>query len=350
MGIAEPCSAIRRRWYNAVAFENGERMSITSSLLSLIGNTPMVRLNRVARDVEAEVLVKIEYLNPSGSIKDRIALRMIEDAERAGILRPGMEIVEGSTGNTATALAFVGAIKGYKVHLFIPTNAASEERLRIMKAYGAVVTLVDVPAGWSPGPSTGALHGSIVEKTPRQMCLDLEKSRSDVWWARQFSNPSNVAAHADGTGKEILEQTGGKLDAFVAAIGTCGTLIGVAKTLRANDPGVRIVAVEPQDQPVIKDGKLVAEATDTNINIAGGLLKEMVDSKVADRVIQVSQDDAIAMAHRLSEEEGFFCGLSSGANVFAALQIARELGKGHRVVTVLVDSRDRYLFKEKFTT
>ena len=174
-------------------------MSMTPSPLSLIGHTPMVRLTRVARDVEAEVLVKIEYLNPSGSIKDRIALRMIEDAERAGTLRPGMEIVEASTGNTATALAFVGAVKGYRVHLFIPNNAASEERLRIMKAYGAVVTMVDVSVDASGTPiaqSAGALHGSVVEKTPRQRCLDLEKSRSDVWWARQFSNPSNVARSA----------------------------------------------------------------------------------------------------------------------------------------------------------
>lgn len=327
-------------------------MALTN-MLSLIGNTPLVRLNRIGRDLEAEIAVKCEYLNPSGSIKDRIALRMIEDAEKAGILRPGMEIVEGSTGNTATALAFVGAIKGYPVRLFVPVNAASEERLRIMKAYGATVVEVDVSLDISGTPnakSSGALHGSVVEKTPRQRCLDLERSSSNVWWARQFSNPSNVAAHADGTGREILEQTDGKVDAFVAAIGTCGTLIGVAQTLRAHDPGVRIIAVEPRDQPVIKDGKLTVKVTDENINVAGGLLAEMVEKKVAQRIIQVGQAEAIEMAHRLCEEEGLFCGLSSGANVVAALQVARELKPSQRVVTLLVDSRDRYLFKETLTT
>ena len=323
-------------------------MQIAAHVLSLIGHTPLVRLDRVARDVEAEVVVKLEYLNPSGSIKDRIALRMIEDAERSGALRPGMEIVEASTGNTATSLAFVGAIKGYRVRLLVPSSAASEERVRIMKAYGATVTPVDI-AGSGDDRSAGGLHGSVVEKTPRRRCLELEQSAPDkVWWARQFSNPSNVAAHAEGTGREILDQTDGHVDAFVAAIGTCGTLIGVAQALRAHNPAVRIVAVEPRSQPAIKDGKLAAPITDRRI--AGGLLAEMVDRKVAGQIIRVDQGEAIAMAHRLSEEEGLFCGLSSGANVVAALRVARELGRGRRVVTVLADSRDRYLFKEQLTT
>jgi cysteine synthase len=176
-------------------------VKINDNLLSSIGHTPLVRLKRVAADIEAELLVKVEYLNPSGSIKDRIALRMIEDAERAGILRPGMEIVEASTGNTATALAFVGGLKGYRVHLFVPSIAASEERLRILKAYGAKVTPVDISKDPAPRDTntTGGLHGSIVEKLPRQKCLELERSDKNVWWARQFSNPSNSAAHADGT-------------------------------------------------------------------------------------------------------------------------------------------------------
>jgi len=322
-------------------------MNIASNILSSIGNTPLVRLNRLARDCPAEVLVKVEYLNPSGSIKDRIALRMIEDAERAGRLRPGMEIVEASTGNTATALAFVGAIKGYRVRLFVPSIAASEERMRILKSYGAIVTPVDIS---EPGEttSTGGLHGSIVEKIPRQKCLELETAAPDkVWWARQFSNPSNVAAHAEGTGREIIGQTEGKLDAFVAAIGTCGTLIGCAQALRAHDPAIQIVAVEPRTSPVIKDGKLTIPIIP---NISGGLLAQMVEQKVMQQIIHVDQGEAIAMAHRLCEEEGLFCGLSSGANVVAALRVARELKAGQRVVTVLVDSRDRYLFQERLTT
>jgi cysteine synthase A len=320
-----------------------------SNVLSLIGNTPLVRLNRVAKDVAAEVVVKLEYLNPSGSIKDRIALRMIEEAERSGKLRPGMEIVEASTGNTATALAFVGAVKGYRVHLFIPGKAASEERLKIMKAYGAEVTYTDSPAaegGQTPG---AGVHGSAVENVPRQRCLELEQASPDkVWWARQFSNPDNSGAHEHGTGREILEQTGGRVDAFVAAIGTCGTVVGVARALRASNPAVRIAAVEPANSPVIRDGQLIKPIR--NPAIAGGLLSEMVDRKVAQEVIPVSQAEAIEMAHRLCEEEGLFCGLSGGANVVAALRIARELKAGQRVATVLPDSRDRYLFKEQFTT
>ena len=201
-------------------------MDISSHMLSRIGNTPLVRLSRVARDIDAEVLVKVEYVNPSGSLKDRLALRMIEDAEREGKLRPGMEIVEASTGNTATSLAFVGAVKGYPVHLFIPSNAVSEERLKIMKAYGATVTAVQVSA--DEDKSKGGLHGSIVEKTPRQVCLDLEQSSPNVWWARQFSNPGNAAAHADGTGREIIEQADGRVDAFVAAMNVKARSLGMA--------------------------------------------------------------------------------------------------------------------------
>jgi len=321
-------------------------MDIAPGILSLIGHTPMLRLNRIARDVEAEVLVKIEYLNPSGSIKDRIALRMIEDAEKSGKLRPGMEVLDASTGNTAAALAFVGAVKGYRVRLLVPKVAASEERLRIMKAYGAAVELIDAPI---PGAQpTGGLHGDIVEKTPRERCLEMEKAAPDkVWWARQFNSPSNVAAHRDGTGGEILRQTDGKLDAFVAAVGTGGTLLGVAEALRAKIPSVRIIAVEPAESQVLSRGK---QNLPTNPELAGGLVPRIIDEKTAERVIQITEPDAIAMAHRLAEEEGLYCGLSSGANVAAALQVARELGRGQRVVTLLVDSRDRYLFKEKFTT
>ncbi len=324
-------------------------MTITNSVLSLIGNTPLVRLTRVAKDVGAEVLVKLEYLNPSGSIKDRIALRMIEDAERDGALRPGMDIVEASTGNTATSLAFVGGVKGYRVRLFLPSKAASEERLRIMKAYGAEVTFLDAATPGEKSAGGGGLHGSVVEVTPRQHCRELEQAAPDkVWWARQFSSPGNSGAHADGTAREILRQTDGRVDAFVAAIGTCGTLVGCARTLRAHNPAVRVVAVEPRTSRVIKDGKLIVPIDDPNV--AGGLLQEMVNEGFARDMVHVEQDEAIAMAHRLAREEGLFCGLSSGANVLAALRVARELKPGQRVVTILVDSRDRYLFKEQLTT
>jgi cysteine synthase A len=326
-------------------------MDVTSDMLSCIGNTPLVRLNRVAVDVPAEILVKIEYVNPSGSIKDRIALRMIEDAERSGRLKPGMTIVEASTGNTAAALAFVGAIKSYHVHLYIPAVAASEERMRIMKAYGATVSLVDavddMPASYEK--PTGALHGAVVEKTPRQICFDAEQAEpAKIWWARQSSNPSNALAHEEGTAREILEQTDGKLDAFAAAIGTCGTLLGCARALRKHNADILIAAVEPRDQAMIRDGKLAFEAE--NDPTRGVLLAELMEKQIAQQIIHIEQQEAIDMTHRLTEEEGLFCGLSGGANVLAALRIARTMEPGQRIVTVLPDSRDRYLFKERFTT
>jgi cysteine synthase A len=320
-------------------------MQIAQNVLEIIGNTPMVRLNKVTSDVKAEVVVKLEYLNPSGSIKDRIASRMIEDAECTGALRPGMVIVEASTGNTATSLALVGAVKGYPVHLYVPNVAASEERLRILKSYGAEVTPVEISESLATG---GGLHGSVVEKIPRQKCLQEETDRpGEVWWARQFSNPSNAIAHAETTGREIIEQTDGRIDAFVAAIGTCGTLIGVAQALRAHNPDIQIIAVEPRRSPVVENGKLNIPIIE---GITGGLLAQMVNERIMNQVIRVDQDEAIEMAHRLAEEEGLFCGLSSGANVVAALKIAKELNAGQRVATVLVDSRDRYLFREQLTT
>ncbi|MDQ7793301.1 MAG: cysteine synthase family protein [bacterium] len=315
------------------------------AVLDLIGNTPMVRLARLTDGVGAEVLVKLEYLNPSGSIKDRIALRMIDDAERSGRLRPGMRVVEASTGNTATALALVGAVKGYPVTLYVPGSAASEERLRICRSYGAEVVSVDVDGAAHAAGSKG-VHGGIAELVPRQICRD-EEARGNTWWARQFSNPSNVAAHRETTGREILEQTGGRVDAFVAAVGTAGTLVGVAQAVRAANPSVRIVAVEPENSRSIKDGKLRVPVIE---GISGGILREMFEQRVADQVVVADEAEAITTAYRLAREEGLFCGLSSGANVLAALRVARELGPGQRVVTVLVDSRDRYLFEQRLTT
>jgi cysteine synthase len=324
----------------------GATMHITPNMLPLIGNTPLVRLNRVAADLQVEVLAKAEYLNPSGSLKDRIALRMIDDAERAGRLRPGMTIVEASTGNTATALAFVGAIKGYRVHLYIPSVAASEERMRIMKAYGATIALVDAVDDM---PDSGALHGAVVEKTPRQRCLDAEQADPEnIWWARQSSNPSNPLAHEEGTCAEILQQTAGRLNAFVAAIGTGGTLLGCGNALRKHNAAILIAAVEPRDQAMINDGKFSFGAPDDPARNA--LLAELTEKRIPNHIIHVEQQEAIDMAHRLAEEEGLFCGLSGGANVFAALQLARTMTPGQRVVTILPDSRDRYLFNERFTT
>lgn len=232
-------------------------MKIADSVLELIGSTPMVRLKKVTKGIDAEVVAKLEYLNPSGSIKDRIALRMVEDAEKQGKLKPGMKIIEASTGNTATSLALVSAVKGYDVAVYIPSSANSDERTRIIKCYDAEVVPVEIDDPHNEFLKSKGIHGSVAEVIPRQVCLHEETSNPNrIWWARQFNNPSNVAAHRETTGKEILEQTDGKVDAFVTAIGTAGTLTGVSQALRVHNPKVKIYAVEPKNSRTIKDGKL----------------------------------------------------------------------------------------------
>jgi cysteine synthase A len=323
-------------------------MTIGSNVLAAIGNTPLIRLREVVRGLDAEVLVKTEFLNPSGSIKDRIALQMIEGAEQAGRLKPGYTIVEASTGNTGAALAFVAAAKGYHMHVFSPKLVASPERMRIIESFGAEIELVDTEALRRDEklPDT-SIHGAVIEVIPRTLCRDLERSDPTVWWARQFSNPDNVRAHHHGTGREILEQTEGRLDAFAASVGTGGTLLGVAQALRAHDPNVQIYGVEPAASPFLLTGlddiPIVPGITD-------GIVVDISKMNLVNGVISVTDKEAIDMAHQLAEKEGLFCGMSSGANVLAALQVAQKLGKGARVVTVLPDSRDRYLSLEKYTT
>jgi cysteine synthase len=318
---------------------------IVNSILDVIGNTPLLRLNKIPGSGEAEILAKLEFLNPSGSIKDRIAKYMIESAERQGALGPGYKIVEASTGNTGTALAFVSAVKGYQMIVFCPSVTSSEERVRIMKSYGAQINVIDLEQ--EKNLPDLSVHGGVIEIIPRQKCRDLENTSSDVWWARQFSNPDNVRAHRETTAVEILEQTDGRLDAFVASVGTGGTLMGVAQALREYNPKIRIVGVEPVSSPLlaVDRGKIpIIEG------ITDGLILEILDSGLVDEVITVEDETAIQMAHHLSVQEGLFCGMSSGANVYVARQIAKKLGIGKRVVTVLPDNRDRYLFREKYTT
>ncbi len=323
-------------------------MPIARSILSSIGNTPLVRLNQLIRGLDAEILVKPEYLNPSGSIKDRIALYMIERAEQAGHLKPGYTIVEASTGNTGAALAFVAAAKGYRMLVFSPKVVASPERKRIMESYGAQIEIVDVESLQTEGKVMDtSIHGAVIEVMPRKMCLDLERTNTNVWWARQFKNPDNVAAHREWTGKEILEQTDGQVDAFVASVGTGGTLLGVAQALRAKNPAVRIYGVEPASAPHLRGG---LEKMPLIPGITDGIIVDIIKENIVSDVISVTDKDAIDMAHRLAEKEGLFCGMSSGANVLAAIHVAEKLGKGAHIVTVLPDNRDRYFSLEKYTT
>jgi cysteine synthase A len=321
------------------------RKAVHGNMLDLIGNTPLVRLNKVTEGIEAEVLAKLEYLNPSGSIKDRIALYMIENAETRGDLKPGHTIVEASTGNTGIALSFVAAVKGYPMTVYMPKAVASEERKRMMVSYGAQIELVgteDLDIALDP-----SVHGGVIEIVPRQKCKEVEAANRHIWWARQFSNPDNVTAHRETTGKEILEQTGGQIDAFVASIGTGGTLLGVSQAIKPVCPQSQMIAVEPAGAPWIGRGK---EAIPYIEGITDGLLFDILDGNVAEEILWVTDEDAVQMARRLAREEGLFCGMSAGANVFAALRVAQRLGKGKTIVAILTDSRDRYLTTERYIT
>lgn len=332
--------------------ENGCKMKALNSILEAVGNTPIVRLNKVARNVDATVLVKCEFLNPSGSIKDRVALRMINEAEKSGKIKPGGVVVESSTGNMAIALAFVSALKGYKAVMYMPKGWVTMEKTWMLKAYGADIREV------SPGEEIErelkgkSVHGGVVELLPRKTCLKAEKTHPNTWWSRQALNFDNVLAHREGTGKEILEQTDGKIDAFVAAIGTGGTLLGVGKLLKEKIPNVRIYGVEPVNAPLYRENATIRSYMEKYAipGIKGWIVEELKKSGIVDECFLVGDKDAVNMSHRLAEEEGLFVGMSSGANVYATLKVAKELGKGKTAVTILPDNRDRYITSEHFTT
>ena len=317
-------------------------MRKVNSVLELIGGTPLVRLNKVVPVDSAEVFVKAEFMNPSGSIKDRIALRMVNDAETKGTLRKGYTIVEASTGNTGTALAFVGRHRGYRVEIYMP-EGMTRERIKLMESYGAEVHELELESGEVEG-----VAGAEVEIKARERCLEEERKRPDVWWARQFSNPSNTEAQVD-TGREILEQLNTDVDAFVASIGVGGTLYGVAKALRASSSSVGIIGLEPASARYpLSEG--YTRVPGTSDDVCGGIIEEMMNSGIVDKIVKVTNADAVTMSDRLVREEGLFCGISSGANVFYACNVAKELGPGKKVVSVLPDSRDRYFSEKTYTT
>ena len=317
-------------------------MKAAHSVLDLIGNTPLLKLDKIAGEGSADVFVKCEYFNPSGSVKDRIALEMIREAEKSGELRPGYTIIEASTGNTGTSLSFVGTLLGYRVVIYMP-DGMTTERIRLMESYGAEVHELKREASESSSAA-----GAEVEIGTRMACYEIERSQPKMWWARQFSNPANTRAHLT-TGREILEQMDGRVDAFVASIGTGGTLYGIAKVLKEELPDVRIVGAEPAGGrfPLSQGHSRVAGFGD---EVTGGIIEEMMESGLIDEVVAVDNDDAAAMHERLVREEGIFCGVSSGANVHLALQVADELGPGKRVATILHDSGDRYFTVKKYTT
>jgi cysteine synthase A len=297
---------------------------IADSVLDLIGRTPMVRLNRLPRPDSATVVAKLESGNPGGSVKDRIALAMIEDAERRGLLRPGGTIVEPTSGNTGIGLAMVAAIKGYRLILTMPEDM-SVERQRLLARFGADIHLTPAIEGM-----TGAVHAA----------QELVREHPDYVMPQQFQNPANPEIHRRTTALEILDAVEGHLDAFVAGVGTGGTLTGVGEILKAKVPGVRVVAVEPAASPVLSGGRARPHAIQ---GIGASFVPGVLNRDVIDRIIQVRDEDAMAWARRLTREEGLLVGISAGAAVFAACAVAAELGRGRLVVTVLPDTGERYL-------
>jgi cysteine synthase len=321
-----------------------------TNALELIGNTPMVRLSKVGSGLDANVYAKCEFLNPSGSIKDRMALRMVQEAERNGKLREGGLIVDATSGNTGPALSFVGSMKGYRVRLFIPAKWAGEynpeSRVRIMECFGAEVEKFSTEShqelldGLSPSEASAATFAIGMKK-----CYDLERRDPKLWWANQNENPHNVLAHKETTGREILEQLDNKVDAWVASIGTGGTILGVAEALREKVGHVRVIGLEPEDARVTewsRAGSMKKYRETVGLPPAKSLVDLMLEMGLPDEVLTVNDADARLMMNRLCREEGLFCGMSSGANVYAALKIAKRLGNGANVVTVLVDRRERY--------
>lgn len=320
-------------------------MTFVNNVLELIGKTPMVKLSKITRGLNSDIFVKLEYLNPTGSLKDRIALRMVEQAEKEGVLRPGRTIVESSTGNTGTSLSFVGTMKGYKVVIFETTpGKMGEEKMKIMRNFGAEVRRITPKE--MEDLKERSVAGAEIELPGRRICLDLEKARSDVWWARQFSNPQNVKAHNE-TAREIVSQIDGKIDAFTASIGTGGTLMGIAEVLKKEFPHIMIVGIQPASSRI----KMTPGMSYPKSEIEGGIVSNMLSrANLIDEIVQISDEDAINMTRRLWREEGLFAGVSSGANVLVALEQARKLGKGAKVVTILPDSGDRYLTTEHYVT
>lgn len=299
------------------------------NITELIGRTPLVQLNRFADDESARLFAKVEFFNPGGSVKDRICLSMVEAAERAGKLRPGGTMVEPTSGNTGIGLALVAAVRGYKLILVMP-ESMSMERASLLSSYGAQLVLTPAWEGMR-----GAIKEaeSIIEQNPH------------YFMPNQFSNPANPEVHRKTTGPEILEALNGNVDAFVVGVGTGGTITGVGEVLKAKNPKTMIVAVEPAASPVLSGGEPGPHKIQ---GIGAGFIPNVLNRTIIDRVMTVTDDDAYKTAKLLARQEGLLVGISSGANALAAQQIARELGRGKTVVTILPDTGERYISIEKY--
>ncbi|MDK2801191.1 MAG: cysteine synthase [Clostridiales bacterium] len=310
----------------------GKTVRVVNHIYELIGQTPMLRLNRLVDKESAEVLLKLEAFNPGSSVKDRIAYNMIVEAENEGLLKPGSVIVEPTSGNTGIGLAMVGAARGYKVILVMP-DTMSIERRNLLKAYGAELILT---------PGIEGMKGAIAKAE------QLTKEDSKYFMPQQFNNPANPDIHKKTTALEILEQTEGNIDAFVAGVGTGGTLTGVGEVLKEKIPSVKVIAVEPKASPVISGGQPGPHKIQ---GIGAGFIPKILNQNIIDEVIKVSDEDALVTARKLASEEGALVGISCGAAVYAALQVAKKLEKGKRIVVIAPDTGERYLstalFKEE---
>ncbi len=300
--------------------------SIADSVLDLIGHTPMVRL-RHAPAGAAEVVLKLESLNPAGSVKDRVALALVEDAERSGRLRPGDTIVEPTSGNTGIGLALVAAVKGYRLILTMPDDSSLERR-QLLEHYGAQVVLT---------PARKLMQGAI--DRARQIAAE----QPHCFMPQQFDNPANPETHRQHTAREILAATDRRIDAFVAGVGTGGTITGVGEVLKRELPGILVVAVEPERSSVLRGGAPQPHAIQ---GIGAGFVPSVLARAVIDEVIAVSDTTALETARRLAREEGISAGISAGAAVWAAVEVAKRLGTGRRVVTVVPDGWERYVSVE----
>ena len=325
--------------YDATALKAGDHVEFVfymgggakfgADVLELIGNTPMVELRKLVDKNSARVLAKLEMYNPGGSVKDRIALNMIEQAEKKGLLKKGSVIVEPTSGNTGIGLAIVGAVKGYKVILTMP-EGMSQERVQILQSFGAEVVLTSAKEGM-----VGA-----VEKA-----REIISTMKDAFMPQQFMNPDNPAMHRKTTAKEILRDTGGNLDAFVVGVGTGGTITGVGEVLKKHNPKIRIVAVEPKNSNVLSGGKAGPHMIQ---GIGAGFVPDVLNREIIDEVIAVDDHESYEMAKKISQGEGIFAGISSGAACLGALKVAKSLGAQKTVVTIFPDSWERYLSIEPY--
>ena len=306
---------------------------ICNNILEAIGNTPVIRLNHMTGPDDAEVLVKNEGLNIGGSVKTRTALRMIEAAEKEGKLKPGSVIVEPTSGNQGIGLSLVGAVKGYKVVIIMPDSVSAERRL-LIRQYGAELKLIH------DNDNIGECIDRCIEEAKR-----MAKEDPNVFMPDQFSNPQNICAHTNGTALEILEQVDGPIDGFCSGIGTGGTITGIGKVLKEKNPDMLIWAAEPEHAAILSGGSI---GSHLQMGIGDGLIPPILDRDIISDIEIVTDEEAINTTLELGKKEGILCGISSGTNVCVALRMAKLLGKGKRVVTILPDTGERYFSTELF--